>query len=129
MPSALVHSLSLSLSLLSLSQYFSMEGDYLELSQFPYNSYPSSLGTIKFLTIGIQVIDLDTDERDRRELWKELRQMVNKVSENVKVLYESHNAILERVKALAKSNKAMNEELSRSQEGLEICDRKGVTIS
>ena len=45
--------------------------------------------------------------------------MVNKVSKNIKVLYESYNAILEKVKALAKSNKAMNEELSRLQEGLE----------
>ena len=45
--------------------------------------------------------------------------MVNKVSENVKFLYESHNAILEKLMALAKSNKAMNEELSRLQEGLE----------
>ena len=45
--------------------------------------------------------------------------MVNKVSKNVKFLYESHNAILEKLMALAKSNKAMNEELSRLQEGLE----------
>ena len=46
-------SASLSLSL-SLSQYFSMEGDYLKLSQFSYNSYPSPLGTIKFLTSDIR---------------------------------------------------------------------------
>ena len=45
--------------------------------------------------------------------------MVDKVSENVKFLYESPNAILEKLMALAKSNKAMNEELSRLQEGLE----------
>ena len=44
--------------------------------------------------------------------------MANKVLEDVKTLYESHNAILEKVKALVESNKAMNEELSRLQEGL-----------
>ena len=44
--------------------------------------------------------------------------MMNKVSDDVKTLYESHNAVLEKVKALAKSNKVMNEELSRLQEGL-----------
>ena len=40
-----------------------MEGDYLELSQFPYNShqstynsYPSPLGTTGFLTSGIKAI-------------------------------------------------------------------------
>ena len=62
---------------------------------------------------------MDTDECDQRELLKGLRQVVNKVSQDVKTLYESHNAILEKVKALAKSNKAMNEELSKLQEGLE----------
>ena len=45
--------------------------------------------------------------------------MVNKVLEDVKASYESHNAVLKKVKALAESNKAMNEELSRLQEGLE----------
>ena len=97
-----------------------MKGDYLELSQFPYNSqqfpynsHQSPLGTTGFLKIGIRVIDLDTNECNRRELWKELRQMVNKVSEDVKTLYESHNVVLENVKALVESNKAMNEELSR----------------
>ena len=42
---------------LSLSLSLSIEGDYLELSQFPYNShqfpynsYPSPLGTSRFLT-------------------------------------------------------------------------------
>ena len=44
--------------------------------------------------------------------------MAIKVLEDVKTLYESHNAILEKVKALVESNKAMNEELSRLQEGL-----------
>ena len=103
-----------------------MECDYLELSQFPYNShqfsynsYPSPLGTTGFLTFGIRAVDVDTDDCDQRELWKELWQMVNKVSKDIKTLYESHNAILEKVKALAKSNKAMNEELSKLQEGLE----------
>ena len=70
-------------------------------------------------TFGIRAIYLDTDECDRRELWKELRQMVNKVSEDVNILYESHNAILEKVKALVEFNKVMNEELLRLQEGLE----------
>ena len=97
-----------------------MEGDYLELSQFPYNSYQfpynshqSPLGTTGFLIIGIRAVDLDTDECNQRELWKGLRQVVKKVSEDVKTLYESHNVVLENVKALVESNKAMNEELSR----------------
>ena len=91
-----------------------MEGDYLELSQFsynshkfPYNSYPSALGTTGFLTFDIRAIDLDTGEYDRQEILK----MVNEVSKNFKALYESHNAILEKVKALDESNMAMKEEL------------------
>ena len=67
----------------------------------------------------MRAIDLDTDKCDRRKLWKELQQMVNKVSEDVKTLYESHNAVLEKVKALPESNNAVNEEFSRLQEGLE----------
>ena len=35
--------------------------------------------------------------------------MVNKVLEDVKTLYESHNVIVEKVKVLAKSKKAMKE--------------------
>ena len=93
-----------------------MEGDYLELNQFLYNFYSSLLRTIGFLTSGIRAVDLETNECDRREFWKELRQMVNKVSEDVKALYESHNAILEKVKALAESRKAMKEELLKLQE-------------
>ena len=70
-------------------------------------------------TFGIRAIYLDMNECDRRELWKELRQMVNKVSEDVNILYESHNVVLEKVKALVEFNKVMNEELLRLQEGLE----------
>ena len=47
---------SLSFSL-SLSQYFSMEGDYIELSQFPYNFYST-----RFLTSGIRAIDFEMTE-------------------------------------------------------------------
>ena len=72
--SALVH--------LSLSLSFSIEGDYLELSQFPYNPHPfpynshqSPLGTTGFLTSGIKVVDLETSEYDRQEILK----MVNEV--------------------------------------------------
>ena len=97
-----------------------MEGDYLELSQFPYNflqfpynSHQSPLGITGFLTIGIRAVDLDAYECDRRELWKELRHMVNKVLEDVKTLYESHNVVVEKVKVLAESKKVMKEELSR----------------
>ena len=64
----------------------------------------------------MRAIDLDTDKCDRRKLWKELQQMVNKVSEDVKAFYESHNVVLEKVKALVESNMAMKEELSRVQE-------------
>ena len=63
-----------------------MEDDYLELSQFlynshqsTYNSYPSSLGTTGFLTSGIRANDFETNECDQKELWKEIWQMVNKV--------------------------------------------------
>ena len=43
-----------------------MEGDYLELNQFtyisfpfPYTYHPSPLGTTKFLINGIRVVDLE----------------------------------------------------------------------
>ena len=46
-----------------------MDGDYLELSQFPcnshtfpYNSYPSPFGTTRFLTSGIRAIDIEMIE-------------------------------------------------------------------
>ena len=81
-----------------------MEGDYFELSQFPYNSYqfaynfyPSLLGTTKFLPFGIKVVDLEMGEYDRQEILKDLQQMVNEV--------------LEKVEALAKSKKTIKEEL------------------
>ena len=99
-----------------------MEGDYLKLSQFPYNfhqspynSYPSPLGTTGFLTFGIRAVDLEIGEYGRQEILK----MVNEVLEKVKALIESHKAVSKKVKALAESNKAMNEELSRLQEVLE----------
>ena len=98
-----------------------MEGDYLELSRFPYNPHPflynshqSPLGTTGFLTSGIRAIDLETGEYDRQEILK----MVNEVLQKVKALANSHEAISKKFKALAKSNKAMNEELSRLQEDL-----------
>ena len=34
-----------------------MEGDYLILSQFSYNSYPSPLGTIGLLISGIKIVN------------------------------------------------------------------------
>ena len=89
-----------------------MKVDYLELSQFPYNShqfsynsYLSPLGTSRFPTFGIKVVDLKMGEYDRQEILKDLQQMVNEVSEKVKVLVES--------------KKATKEELSRLQEDLE----------
>ena len=85
-----------------------MESEYYELSQFlydshqfPYNFYLSPLGTTRFLTSGIRVVDLETDEYDRQEILKDLQQMVDEVSE--------------KVKAFAKSKKAMKEELLRLQ--------------
>ena len=99
-----------------------MEGDYVELNQFPYNShqfpynsYPSPLGTTKFLTFGIRAVNLEKGEYD----WQEILKMVKEVSEKVKGLTESHKAVSKKVKALAESNKAMNEELSRLQEVFE----------
>ena len=99
-----------------------MECDYLELSQFPYNShqfpynsYPSPLETTGFLTFGIRAVDLETGEYDRQEILK----MMNEVLEKVKALTESKEVISKKIMALAESNKAMNEELSRLQEDLE----------
>ena len=58
-----------------------MEGDYLKLSQFPYNyhqfpynSYPSLLGTSRLLTFGIKAVDLETGEYDQQEILKDLQQ-------------------------------------------------------
>ena len=99
-----------------------MDGDYFELSQFPYNShqspynsYTSQLGTSRFLTFGIRAIDLEMGEYDQQEILK----MVNEVSKKIKALIESHKVVSKKVKALVESNKAMNEELSRLQEVLE----------
>ena len=75
-------------------------------------------------TFGIRAIYLDMNECDRRELWKELRQMVNKVSNDVNILYESHIVVLEKVTPLAESKKVINEELSRLQKGLENITEK-----
>ena len=83
-----------------------MEGDYLELSQFPYNSHQS-----KFLTFGIRAIDLKMSKCDQRKLLKEIQQMLNKASEDVK-------DISKMVKALAESKKAMKEEISSLQRDL-----------
>ena len=49
------------------------------------------------------------EECDRREFWKELRQIVNKVSKDVKALYKSHNFVLEKVNTLVESNVVMKE--------------------
>ena len=72
-----------------------MEGDCFELSsfsyhfhQFPYNLYPSPLGTTRFLTSGIRAVDLEMSNCDRRKLLKEIQQMVNKVLEDVKGISE-----------------------------------------
>ena len=89
-----------------------MEGNHHKLSQFlynshqfPYNFYPSPLGTTRFLTSGIRVVDLEKGEYDWQEILKDLQQMMDEVSE--------------KVKALAESKKAMKEELLRLQKDLE----------
>ena len=96
-----------------------MEGDYLELSQipynphlFPYNSHQSPLGTTGFLTSGIRAVDPKTSNCDQRKLLKKIQGMLNKVLEEAK-------DISKKMKALAESNMAMKEELSRVQEHLE----------
>ena len=96
-----------------------MEGDYLELNQFPYNPHPfpynshqSPLGTSEFLTSGVRAIDPETSNCDERKLLKEIQQMLNKALEEVK-------DISKMMKALAKSNMAMKEELLRVQKDLE----------
>ena len=43
--------------------------------------------------------------------------MVNKVSEDVKAFYESHNVVLEKVKALVESNMAMEGRTFESARG------------
>ena len=92
-----------------------MEGDYLKLSQFPYNSQqppynscPSPLETFRFLTSDIRAINLKTSNCDQRKLLKEIQQVLNKALEDVK-------DISKMVRALAKSKKAMKEELPRLQ--------------
>ena len=96
-----------------------MEGDYLELSQFPYNlysfpynSHQSLLGTTGFLTNGIRAVDSKTSNCDQRKLLKELQEMLNKALEEAK-------DISKKMKALAESDMAMKEELPRVQENLE----------
>ena len=96
-----------------------MEGDYLELSQFPYNPQPfpynshqSPLGTTVFLTSGIRAVDPKTSNCDQRKLLKKIQGMLNKALEEAK-------DISKKMKALVESNMAMKEELSRVQEDLE----------
>ena len=95
-----------------------MEGDYLELSQFPYNlysfpynSHQSLLGTTGFLTNGIRAVDSKTSNCDQRKLLKELQEMLNKALEEAK-------DISKKMKALAESDMAMKEELPRVQVGV-----------
>ena len=90
-----------------------MEGDYLKFSQFPYYSHQSPLGTIRFLTSGIRVVNLGMGEYcDLCEILKELWHMDNEV--------------LEKVKALAESKKVMEEELSSE---MLICMSKWMMMS
>ena len=70
-----------------------MEGDYIELSQFPYNfhqssynSYPILLGTTRFLTFAIRAVDIEMGEYDREEILKDLQQMVNEVLKKINAL-------------------------------------------
>ena len=70
-----------------------MEGDYLILSQFSYNSYPSPLGTIGFLISGIKIVNpkamvetksiilLDEAISNFREVQKQLSIILKKLSD------------------------------------------------
>ena len=96
-----------------------MEGDYLELSQIPYNphlflynSHQSPLGTTGFLTSGIGAVDPEMSNCDQRKLLKKIQGILNKALEEAK-------GISKKMKAFAESNMAMKEELSRVQEDLE----------
>ena len=107
-----------------------MEGDYLKLSQFPYNShqfpytlYPSPLGTFRFLTVGIRAIDLDTGEYDRQEILKDLQQMVNEVSKKVKALVESKKAMKEELSRLQADLENMTKEELQSLDSMELKDQ------
>ena len=65
-----------------------------------------------FLTFGIRTVDLKTSNCDQRKLLKEIQEMLNKASKDVK-------DISKMVKALVESKKAIKEDLSRLQEDLE----------
>ena len=70
-----------------------MEGDYLILSQFSYNSYPSPLRTIGFLISGIKIVNpkamvetksiilLDEAISNFREVQKQLSIILKKLSD------------------------------------------------
>ena len=53
---------------------------------------------------------------------------MNKVSEDFKALYVSHNAVLVKVKALVESNMTMEEKLSRVQEDLENMSEEEIQL-
>ena len=60
------------------------------LVNFPIFFHPSPLGTIRFLTSGIRVVNLGMGEYcDLREILKELWHMDNEVLEKVKALAKS----------------------------------------
>ena len=106
-----------------------MEGDYLELSQFPYNLYPfpynshqSPLGTSGFLTSGIRAVDPEMGNCDQRKLLKEIQQILNKALEEVK-------DISKKMKALAESNMANEGRTFKSAGGSREYVRRRVTAS
>ena len=49
-----------------------MEGNYLKLNQFPYNSYPTPLGAIGFLTKIKKYINSDKVKKSQQGITKYL---------------------------------------------------------
>ena len=59
------------------------------------NIVKSHILRIRFLTSGIRYVNVKMGDYDLREILKELRQMVNKVSKKFKVFSESHKSVKE----------------------------------
>jgi len=59
------------------------------------NIVKSHILRMRFLTSGIRYVNVKMGDYDLREILKELRQMVNKVSKKFKVFSESHKAVKE----------------------------------
>ena len=76
------------------------------------NIVKSHILRIRFLTSGIRYVNVKMGDYDLREILKELRQMVNKVSKKFKVFSESHKAVKELSKLKEDAKASTKKELS-----------------